>query len=159
MSKIVKIPLKPDKIKKDVSKNEIVHLQKNCEKWVNMLYLNESFEQDKLIIKSFKRKLNGYKSQDVKKKRYDVEKFITYDELVEKLVISKLLCHYCRGKCTIITEKKRDETQWTLDRVNNDIGHYNSNVVISCLKCNLQKRRRADEHFKFAKQMRIIKHY
>ena len=159
MSKIIKIPEKPSKIKKDISKNDILHLQKECEKWVNMLYLNESFEQDKLVIKSFKRKINGYKSQDIKKKRYDAEKFITYDELIEKLVISKLLCHYCRGKCTIITEKKRDATQWTLDRVNNDMGHYNSNVVISCLKCNLQKRRRADEHFKFAKQMRIIKHY
>ena len=62
MSKIVKIPVKQDKIKKDVSKNDILHLQKNCEKWVNMLYLNESFEQDKLVIKSIKRKLNGYKS-------------------------------------------------------------------------------------------------
>jgi len=85
--------------------------------------------------------------------------FISYDELIEKLVISKLLCYYCRCKCCLITKEKRENIQWTLDRINNDIGHYNDNVVISCLKCNLQKRRRNDEHFKFAKQMRIIKHY
>ena len=35
MSKIVKIH-GADKIKKDVSKNDILHLQKDCEKWVNM---------------------------------------------------------------------------------------------------------------------------
>jgi len=145
---------------KDISNNEIIDtfLKGNIE-WINKLYLNESFNNDKFIIKSLKRKLNGYKSQDVKKKRFDDIKFIGYDELLEKLVVSKLLCYYCRCKCSLISKKKRDMEQWTLDRINNDIGHFTKNVVISCLKCNLQKRRRGDEHFKFAKQMRIIKHY
>ena len=75
------------------------------------------------------------------------------------MVVSKLLCHYCRGKCCLLSNKKRDKQQWTLDRIDNDMGHFTKNVVISCLKCNLQKRRRNDEHFKFAKQMKIIKHF
>ena len=29
---------------------------------------------------------------------------------------------------------------WTLDRIDNNIGHNRDNVVISCLACNLQKR-------------------
>ena len=46
---------------------------------------------------------------------------------------------------------------WTLDRINNDIGHYGDNVVIGCLACNLQKRRRGDEAFRFTKQLIIKK--
>ena len=145
---------------KDISNNEIIDtfLKGNIE-WVNKLYLNETFKNEKFKIKTLKRKLSGYKSQDIKKKRFDHNKFIGYDELLEKIVVSKLLCCYCRCECCLISKKKRDMEQWTLDRINNDIGHFTKNVVISCLKCNLQKRRRCDEHFRFAKQMRIIKHY
>lgn len=145
------------KTKKDQSNNTIKI--NDQDKYINMLYLNQSFENEKNIIKNLKRKLNGYKSQDIKKKRYEKNKFISYDDLLEKIVISKLLCYYCRCKCNLIALEKRDELQWTLDRINNDIGHFNNNVVISCLKCNLQKRRRNDEYFKFAKQMKIIKHF
>ena len=81
------------------------------------------------------------------------------DELLEKLVVTKLICHYCKNQCLLIYANKREKLQWTLDRKNNDIGHYNENVVISCLECNLQKRRRNDEHFKFSKQMNIVKLY
>ena len=34
----------------------------------------------------------------------------------------------------------RDEQQWTLDRIDNDKCHSDENTVISCLKCNLQRR-------------------
>jgi hypothetical protein len=47
--------------------------------------------------------------------------------------------------------------QWTLDRLDNSIGHHDDNVVICCLKCNLKKRRMDDEKFKFTKQLRVIK--
>ena len=35
--------------------------------------------------------------------------------------------------------------------------HTKENTVISCLKCNLQKRRRDDKKFRFTKQMNLIK--
>ena len=147
---------------KDISNNTLIDilLKENDQiNMVNKLYLNKTFKNEKIIINSLKRKLNGYKSQDVKKNRFDENKFIKYDELLEKLVISKLLCRYCRCKCCLISKKKRDLNQWTLDRIDNNVGHFTQNVVMSCLNCNLQKRRRCDEHFKFAKQMRIIKHF
>lgn len=158
MKKIIFIK-KQKNIKKDISKNILSYNLNQHSNIINMLYLNNDFDNKQYIVTSIKKKLNGYKSQDRKKKRFDKEKFISYEELVEKMVVSKLDCHYCRHKCCLISNKKRDYIQWTLDRINNDIGHFTDNVVISCLKCNLQKRRRNDEHFKFAKQMRIIKHY
>jgi hypothetical protein len=56
-------------------------------------------------------------------------------------------------------ETVREKRQWTLDRINNDIGHNNDNVVICCLECNLKRGRLNDEKFKFTKQMKIIKKY
>ena len=46
-----------------------------------------------------------------------------------------------------------------LDRINNDIGHNDSNVVIACLKCNLKRRTTDADKFKFTKQMKIIKKF
>ena len=54
-------------------------------------------------------------------------------------------------------ENKREPLQWTLDRIDNDIGHSNDNTVICCLKCNLDRRCINDKKFKFTKQMRLIK--
>ena len=133
--------------------------KKNHTKYVNMIYLDQEFTNNNLIKSALKSKLSSYRQQDTKKKRYIKEKFITFEELLEKLVTTKLICYYCKKQCFLIYENKREMLQWTLDRKNNDIGHYNNNVVISCLECNLQKRRRNEEHFKFAKQMNIIKKY
>ena len=57
----------------------------------------------------------------------------------------------------ILYENVREKCQWTLDRVDNDICHSKNNVVVSCLACNLQKRRRESESFRFMKQMKIEK--
>ena len=65
---------------------------------------------------------------------------ITYDECVEKLVLSKLKCYYCLCDCILVYQHVREKKQWTLDRIDNDIDHSNENTVICCLECNLKKR-------------------
>ena len=45
--------------------------------------------------------------------------------------------------------------QWTVDRIDNSIGHDIENIVISCLKCNLQRRSRSSDKFLQTKQMVI----
>ena len=104
------------------------------------------------------KKRSSYRTQDVNKDRLK-DDFITYEEIIEKLVISKLKCSYCKENVLILYENKRDYKQWTLDRIDNSIGHSNVNTVISCLKCNLQKRKRDDDKFRFTKQMNLIKIY
>ena len=71
--------------------------------------------------------------------------------------LSKYAEEYCKENCLIAYENVRENTQWTLDRINNDIGHSKDNVVICCLKCNLKRGTLNDEKFKFTKQMKIIK--
>ena len=53
----------------------------------------------------------------------------------------------------------REKEQWTLDRIDNNIGHTKDNVVISCLSCNIKRGVMDDAKFKFTKQLKIIKKY
>tara|TARA_B110000261_G_scaffold92085_1_gene104667 strand:+ start:1999 stop:2544 length:546 start_codon:yes stop_codon:yes gene_type:complete len=124
---------------------------------LNQLYLEENYTGVKFMKREVERKLNSYKNQDIKKKKYNENKFIKYEECLEKLVISKLKCDYCRKNCFIYYENKLEPHQWTLDRINNDIGHEKDNSVICCYKCNIKRGRIDDKKFKFTKQLRIIK--
>ena len=124
---------------------------------VNMLYLNEPFDGCKTARKQISKKISSYKQQDIKKNKLSAEQFIKEDEVLEKLVISRLKCYYCRNKALLFYENKRENKQWTLDRLDNSIGHNQNNVVICCLKCNLERRCKNDDKFLFTKQMKIIK--
>ena len=123
---------------------------------INQLFLNQPFEGYDTAKKELQKKLNSYKQQDIKKNK-NGDGLICYEELLEKLVISKLRCYYCKKETLLLYENNREQKQWTLDRLDNAIGHTKDNVVISCLKCNLERRCLNDEKFLFTKQMRLIK--
>jgi len=123
---------------------------------INQLFLNQSFEGEDTTKKELQKKLNSYKQQDIKKNKNE-NGLISYEELLEKLVISKLRCYYCKKETLLLYENNREQKQWTLDRLDNSCGHTKDNVVISCLKCNLERRCLNDEKFLFTKQMRLIK--
>ena len=144
--------------RKDISKieSEILDASKHVS-MINMILLDAEFDGKSTIVKNLKQKLNSYKTQDKKKDRFNEKTFITYDELVEKLVVSKLKCEYCKCKTLLMYANKREDKQWTLDRINNNLDHSNENTIISCLKCNLERRCKNDKKFKFTKQMRLIK--
>jgi len=105
--------------------------------------------------KEIKKKLNSYKSQDKQKNKFDKEKMITYNQIIKKLYDCELKCYYCECNVVILFNKKREGIQWTLERLDNNIGHYESNTCISCLKCNLQRRTDNYEYFKNGKQLKI----
>ena len=109
------------------------------------------------IKQELKKKHYSYRQQDIKKKILDENYFISLEQIIEKITESLLECYYCNKDVKIIYEDVRDSKQWTLDRINNDLGHIKDNVVICCLKCNLQRRRLDDEKFLFTKQLKITK--
>jgi len=110
-----------------------------------------------LLERELQKKIQGYKSQDIKRNIYDQKQLISYMEVVEKLVASKLKCAYCTQFVYVLYKDVRDPTQWTLDRKDNTIGHSQNNTVICCLKCNLQRRRIDDDKFMFTKRLKICK--
>ena len=121
--------------------------------FVNKIYLEQDFREKKFIIREINSKISSYRQQDIRKNLHEKENLITLDDIIEKLVISKLKCYYCKTPVLIIFDKIRDQTQWTLDRLNNYDEHTNKNTIISCLKCNLERRRKNSDKFLFTKQL------
>ena len=94
---------------------------------------------------------------NVIKKVFDKEKIIKYEEIIEKLKNCNLKCYYCDENVYLLYKLVREMKQWSLDRINNDIGHNCENVFISCLECNLKKRTKNSDSFLFTKQLKINK--
>tara|TARA_Y100001958_G_C21231415_1_gene557197 strand:- start:2094 stop:2570 length:477 start_codon:yes stop_codon:yes gene_type:complete len=129
--------------------------QRTC---INTLYLTGECDiHQKQIISSLDNKISGYKNQDIKKYIHDNATLITREELLEKLVASKLKCYYCSASVKILYSKVREPLQWTLDRIDNDNSHTKENTVVACLKCNLKRRRIDADKFYFTKNLSIKK--
>jgi len=118
---------------------------------------NGEFSERQFVINQLETKLVGYKQQDLIKKRYNEEHFIMLPDVVYMLNECSLNCHYCGDKTFILYDLVRETKQWTLDRIDNDLGHNLGNVVIACLECNLKRRRTNKDNFLFTKQLNIIK--
>jgi hypothetical protein len=154
---------KPEKKRKATKIIELSDDTKSYESQLSLLQILRKEKKDAtkeeytLAKREINKKITSYKKQDIDKKRYVESKFITFDETLDLLCESQLLCYYCRKQMCIFYDNVREKSQWTLDRVDNDVCHSKDNLVVSCLSCNLQKRRRESEAFKFMKQMKIEK--
>lgn len=121
---------------------------------------NEAKIMDKYIsnlTSHIKTKLCSYKQQDILKKKFNMSDFVSFEETINLLKSQQLKCCYCSENVYILYEKVREMKQWSLDRINNDVGHNNGNLVIACLECNLKRRRTNKDAFMFTKNMVIIK--
>lgn len=158
--KKVSITLKEQTEKKDAKniENELL-IHRNQISFVNQLLLEEEFCEKKQIDREIKKKISGYKNQDIKKELYNSSLFINYEEIIELLVKSKLICHYCGLKVFVLYKNQKDPKQWTLDRIDNEKGHNKDNLVISCLDCNIRRGRLNKDKFLFTKRMKITKSY
>tara|TARA_A100001015_G_C14638418_1_gene574474 strand:+ start:210 stop:680 length:471 start_codon:yes stop_codon:yes gene_type:complete len=155
MEKIVQIKREKEKRSKI---QDYTDLDSNQElKIINMYFLNEESIYSDYITSEVKKKISSYKQQDKKKNKFDENTIIKLDETIEKMVECKLKCFYCKENVKIFYKNVRDEKQWTLERLDNNIGHTCNNTVISCLQCNLQRRNKNSKDFKFAKQLVIKK--
>lgn len=102
-------------------------------------------------------KLHSYRSQDVKKSLLDESQFVNYEYVIELLREKQLKCFYCNETVLLMYDAVRDSKQWTLDRMDNSMGHNRGNVEIACLICNLRRRTMYHERYVFTKQVGIIK--
>lgn len=146
------------KEKERIKKKKIVEVNSDIKTLLCKLFM-EHHNQDKDINKVkqlIKNKQNSYKQQDILKNR-NINDFITEEEITEKIIASHNKCYYCRKNIKVLYSDVRDPLQWTLDRKDNTLCHSYKNCVISCLECNLQKRRRETDKFQFSKQLKIIK--
>lgn len=127
---------------------------------IKEVYVNnlKSFNaESKLIVQQLERKISGYKQQDNDKKLLNLEKFINLKHIIESLISCELKCYYCSNEMSLLYEVVREHKQWTVDRVDNDLGHNCDNYILACLECNLKRRRRSKDAYFFTKNLNIIK--
>lgn len=117
-------------------------------------------EEDKKIHflrEQIRQKIHNYYSQDMKKQLYNPDNFITLEYILQKLKDCNLDCYYCREPVYLWYEIVREPKQWTVERIDNKIGHDIGNIEIACLSCNLKRRCMYHERYVFTKQMKIVK--
>ncbi|KAG2876634.1 hypothetical protein PC114_g24101 [Phytophthora cactorum] len=86
------------------------------------------------------KRMGGYKIQDAKAKR----KFgMTLDHLNTLLQKQKYLCGLCYCRLTADTA--------SADRINNNLGHIDGNILISCVKCNTARKDMSLGGFRYKK--------
>lgn len=111
----------------------------------------------KTMYRQIHDKIAGYKYQDVAKKIYDETAFVNLNYTVQLLVHSSLECYYCREGVKVLYEHVKDEKQWSLERIDNSMGHNTGNVEIACLRCNLRRRTMYHERYLETKQLKFVK--
>jgi hypothetical protein len=114
-------------------------------------------ENTSLFLSELNHKIQGYKGQDLKKELHNPATLICLTDVLEKLVATQLTCSYCSKPVFVLYKQVRDPMQWTLDRIDNALGHTRANTCIACLKCNLQRRVMDAEKFTFTKKLKIQK--
>ena len=134
--------------------------QYNLLKLLEYSVQNDSMEKPpKLLIlfREIRRKIEGYRCQDLEKSKYNDLEFIAFKDVVQKLIQCKMICFYCQEKVKLLYLQVRDPKQWTLERIDNQVGHNRTNVEIACLSCNVRRRTMYHEKFRFTKQLIIQK--
>jgi len=102
-------------------------------------------------------KINSYKGQDVKKGLLLESDFVNYEYVLNLLIEKQLKCFYCLEDVLLLYNYVRENKQWTLERIDNKIGHNRGNVEIACLLCNLRRRTMYHERYVFTKQLCVVK--
>ena len=149
----------PDKtkLKEHILVDEQIYLPEKQNTMLYQLYLDNPFKEKQPLIKELTKKLQGYKQQDSKHNIYSKHHFISINTTIQRLVECKLLCFYCKTKLMLFYKECKQQNQWTLDRIDNSMGHNSNNIVISCLECNLKRRNTDLNKFLYSKQLSIKK--
>lgn len=124
---------------------------------VNQCISQEMNDDTKLLRSQIKGKLHSYKGQDkIKTLKEDENEFMDVECVLKLLQESNNTCYYCKSTIKLFYEKVREPTQWTLERLDNSLGHNTNNCVIACLKCNLSRRTMYHERYTLTKQLQNI---
>jgi hypothetical protein len=110
-----------------------------------------------LFFQQIERKLQGYRAQDLEKKILEEENIVKLPYVLDLLKEEEMKCHYCKTQVFVLYEMARENCQWTLDRIDNKVGHNCGNVLVSCLQCNLKRRCINKDKFLMGKSMVLKK--
>ena len=119
--------------------------------------VEEENKKKNIMLRELRRKIEGYRHQDIVKNIFDIATFVDLDHVLLLLRDCNEKCFYCKESVKILYDVARDPKQWTLERIFNDRGHNKGNVEIACLSCNIKRRTMFFEKFRFTKQVTFVK--
>jgi hypothetical protein len=159
-----------NRVKSEIKKREIMNKYDINDKFLdnslqlvmikeiyNKTNIHEHDREKTIIRQELERKIASYKQQDLLKNKYNENKFIDIDSVLQKLIEDEMKCYYCKCNVFILYEIVRELTQWSVDRIQNEEGHNKDNFVISCLNCNIKRRTTNSNKFLLSKQLNLIK--
>lgn len=120
-------------------------------------YIEDKTKIKGMVSSELKKKISSYKSQDKRKNIYNDDEFIDFEFVIELFNDSKLKCYYCNNNVYVIYDNVRESKQWTIERIDNRLGHNKSNSVMSCLECNLKRRTMYHENYVMTKRLVLKK--
>jgi 5-methylcytosine-specific restriction endonuclease McrA len=111
------------------------------------------------VYQQIKNKLHSYRFQDIEKQIFDPVNMTDLSGVLCKLTDCNYTCYYCKEPIMLLYENVREPKQWTLERINNKLGHITDNVVIACLSCNLRRKTMKPERYILTKNIKtVVKH-
>jgi len=154
-----------EKQKRQVTTTPQWTFNENDLEYENQMKLLKEIQENKIvnrepcnfIVRQINNKIYGYRTQDIDKKILCEEKLIDLQNVLNLMIKCDNKCFYCKENVNVLYEYVREPKQWTLERLDNNFGHNNDNVVIACLSCNLRRKTMHYERYVFTKQLNIIK--
>ena len=105
-----------------------------------LLHELQTVKEGELELK-MERKIAGYKVQDAKAGRlYDEADYVSVEDFKALLEEQDYRCAVCAELMALVWKEAKDNSQFTLDRLDNDLAHVKGNCAVSCLGCNRGKR-------------------
>ena len=109
-------------------------------------------------------KLRGYQAQDAPRSSAPTAPSapsaptppITLHQCCTLLADHQLQCTFCHRPLLLLYSLAYEGAQWTLDRIDNSLGHTLQNVLPACLTCNLRRRRQSHHRFALKKTTYIV---
>ena len=142
----------------DKQKELLLKIHYKAEVNEKITFLNEEEERIyNVMIKQLEAKIASYRQQDKLKEMLDDTNSINVNSVVKHILLCDIKCFYCHTVMRILYKQSRDPTQWTIDRIDNDLGHTADNYVLACLGCNLKRRRQNLDKFHYTKNLTILK--
>jgi hypothetical protein len=133
-----------------------IHNKAEINKEITFLNIEEERIYN-VMIKQLEAKIASYRQQDKLKEMLDDTNAIHVNSVVKHILQCDVKCFYCHIVMRILYKQSRDPTQWTIDRIDNDLGHTADNYVLACLGCNLKRRRQSMDKFNYTKNLTILK--
>jgi hypothetical protein len=92
---------------------------------------------DDALARRIEKKLESHRAADLKVGRSWVEAdYLTVEDVRALLSEQENRCSECGEVVELAWKSASDPSQFTIDRLNNDLAHIRGNCVISCLSCN-----------------------